>query len=100
MYTKKQRLLALCAFILLVLLLIAFMISAIFNPGGRIFYSLMFSVIALPILSWIYIWLYGKATGKQTMADFHLGQSDEEYRNAKPEETGDASITISKRRKK
>jgi len=71
MYNKKQRIAALVGVILLALLYIATLITAIFNfdGKGRMFSACLFGTIAIPIMIWVYIWLYGKVTNKRTMAD-------------------------------
>ena len=39
--------------------------------------------VALPILLWIYIWLYGKYTQKHTMASLDIMHSDEDSKEEK-----------------
>lgn len=57
--------------LLLALLYIVTLIVAIFdNSGsGRWFMICIFATVAVPILLWIYTWMYGKLTGKPTIAD-------------------------------
>lgn len=71
MYSKKQRIAALIGVIFLALLYLATLITAIFNFDGKgqMFQACLFATIAVPILIWVYIWLYGKLTNKHTMAD-------------------------------
>lgn len=70
MYSKKQRRAALIGVILLVMLLLATFITAIFNfdGEGKLFKAFLFATIAVPILIWVYIWLYGVITKKRTIA--------------------------------
>lgn len=70
MYSKHQRRAALAGVILLVLLYAATFISAILNFDGaeNLFKSCLFATVAVPILLWIYIWLYGAITKKRTIA--------------------------------
>ena len=70
MYSKKQRYAALIGVILLALLLLATFITAIFNfdGEGKLFQAFLFATIAVPILIWVYIWLYGAVTKKRTIA--------------------------------
>lgn len=70
MYSKNQRRAALIGVILLVLLLLATLITAIFNfdGEGKLFKAFLFATIAVPILIWVYIWLYGAITQKRTIA--------------------------------
>ena len=92
MYNKKQRTAALIAVILILLLILALLIASALDQGGKLFQALLFAVIALPILAWIYIWLFGRFTGKKTIADFDRGQKD------LPESGSDAEneVTLSK----
>lgn len=68
--TSKQ-VVAIVGVLLLVLLYIVTLIVAIFDSSesGRWFISCIFATVAVPILLWIYIWMYGKLTGKPTMTD-------------------------------
>ncbi len=46
-------------------------------PGWqRLFSSCLIATVALPILLWIYIWLYGKIKDRHTIASFDLGGPD------------------------
>ena len=56
----------------LVLLYIITLICAIFNfdGAGRMFKVSLFATIFIPIILWLYIWMYGKLTNKHTIADF------------------------------
>lgn len=68
--TSKQ-LVALIGAALLVVLYIATLIVAILDnsDSGRWFMTCIFATVAVPMLIWIYTWLYGKFTGKHTIAD-------------------------------
>lgn len=68
--TSKQ-IAALIGVILLVGLYIITLIVAIVNPGdsGRLFQACLVATVAVPILIWIYVWMYGKLTNKHTFAD-------------------------------
>lgn len=68
--TSKQ-VAALVSILLLVLLYIVTLIVAIFDSSesGRWFMICIFATVAVPMLLWIYIWMYGKLTGKPTIAD-------------------------------
>lgn len=70
MYSKNQRRAALIGVILLLLLYVATFIAAIFNfdGSGNLFKACLFATIGMPILLWIYIWLYGAITKKRTIA--------------------------------
>lgn len=77
MYHKKQRIAALVGIILLVLLYLATLICAIFNfdGTGRLFQACLFATIAIPLLIWVYIWLFGIINHKRTMASI-LSEKD------------------------
>lgn len=107
MYSKKQRIAALVGIILLVLLYVITLICAIFNfdGAGKMFRISLFCSIALPILIWGYIWIYGKLTEKHTIASFSTKEQYEakqEMEAAIAKEAGKKpaeEVTISKRRK-
>lgn len=75
--TSKQ-IVAIVGVILLALLYIITLIVAIVDnsESGRWFMSCIFGTVAIPLLIWIYIWLYGKFTGKHTIADSEQDQQD------------------------
>ena len=58
--------------ILLILLYIITLFVAIFDTSssGKMFALCIFATIAVPLLIWIYTWMYGKLTNKRTFADF------------------------------
>lgn len=65
-YTKGQRIAALICVILLVLLYLITLLFAIldFDGSDRLFAVSLMATIGVPILLWIYIWVYGKFKGK------------------------------------
>lgn len=67
----SKRIVALIGVVLLVALYIVTLFVAIFMPGesGQLFQACLVATIAIPLLIWIYIWMYGKLTNKHTMAD-------------------------------
>lgn len=77
--TPKQ-IAALLGVILLAALYVVTLIVAIFSPGesGKLFQACLVATIAVPFLLWIYIWMYGKLSGKHTMADPDYLNSDDE----------------------
>ena len=85
---NPKRIAALLAVILLVSLYVVTLFVAIFAPaeGNNLFAVCLMATIAVPLLAWIYIWLYGQMTGKKTMADLNLMQSDEEGLAAEEEQ--------------
>ena len=68
--TSKQ-VVAIVGVLLLALLYIVTLIVAIFDSSesGKWFMFCIFATVAVPILLWIYTWMYGKLTGKPTMTD-------------------------------
>lgn len=77
--TSKQ-IVAIVGIVLLVLLYVVTLIIAFVDTSasGKLFGICLFATIAVPLLIWIYTWMYGKLTGKHTMADFNLGGKDQE----------------------
>ena len=67
----SRRIVALVGVVLLALLYITTLIIAIVDnsDSGRWFMGCIFATIAAPMLIWIYTWLYGKVTGRHTIAD-------------------------------
>lgn len=68
--TSKQ-IVAWIGIIALVAMYVVTLIVAIINPGegGRLFQACLVATIAVPLLVWIYVWMYGKLKGKETFAD-------------------------------
>lgn len=69
--TSKQ-VVAMTGIILLVLLYIIALIAAVADTSssGRLFMLCLFATVAIPILIWIYTWMYGKLRNRHTFADF------------------------------
>lgn len=80
--TSKQ-VVAIIGIVLLVLMYVATLIVSIFDSSasGRLFWMCLFSTMAIPLLIWIYTWMYGKLTQKHTFADFDLGGTREQSDN-------------------
>jgi len=68
--TSKQ-VVAMTGVILLVLLYVVTLIVSIIDKSasGQWFMICLMATVAIPILIWIYTWMYGKLTGKKTIAD-------------------------------
>lgn len=75
--TSKQ-IVAIIGVVLLVLLYVVTLIAAFVDTSasGRLFGMCLFATIAVPGLVWIYTWMYGRLTGKSTMADLNIGGKD------------------------
>ena len=97
MYSKKQRILAIIGIAALVLLYIITLICAIFNfdGAGRMFKVSLFATIFIPIILWLYIWMYGKLTNKHTIADFDNMPATKAIKDQKQKEDAQ-SVTLSK----
>ena len=65
-----KRICAILIIIFLVLLYVVTLIVAIINPddGGRLFALCLFATVVVPIVAYLYIWMYTKITGKKTIA--------------------------------
>lgn len=68
--TSKQ-IAAIIGIILLVLLYVVTLVAAFADnsASGTLFMLCLFATIAIPVLIWIYTWMYGKLTGRHTFAD-------------------------------
>lgn len=75
---SPKQIAALLCVILLVGLYVFTLICALLNFEGwqRLFASCLVATIGLPILLWIYIWLYGKMKDRHTIASFDIGGPD------------------------
>ena len=75
-----KRIAALLIAGLLFLLYLITLTAAIFAPAqsSRLFGLCLFATVAVPLLAWIYIWMYGKLTGRHTIADPELPQDPQQ----------------------
>lgn len=80
MKKKSKQIAAWVCIVLLVLLYVAtFVIALLDFPGsGTLFQACLVATIGLPILLWIYIWLYGKFKDKHTIASMDILKDEEE----------------------
>ena len=62
---------AIAGIVLLVLLYVVTLAAAILDSSSsaRWFWTCLFATIAVPLLVWIYSWMYGKLTGKSVEAN-------------------------------
>lgn len=86
-----KRIAAIVALVLLAALyIVTFVVAVAYPPGaGNLFGVCLMATIAVPLLAWVYIWLYGQTTGKKTIADLNLMQGEpqgKETENTKEEE--------------
>lgn len=77
MKTKSKQIAAILCIILLVLLYVATLVISLLDfPGSdKLFGACIIATIGLPILLWIYIWLFGKVTSRHTVTDSEQDQS-------------------------
>ncbi len=78
---KKAKQIAawICIIALLTLYIATFVVSLLDFPGSdALFRACLAATVCLPILLWIYIWLYGKVKDRHTMASFDLLRTDQE----------------------
>lgn len=89
MKKSPKQIAAILCIILLVLLYIATLIVALLDfPGSdRLFAACLMATIGLPILLWIFIWVYGKYTNRHTISDIFQNQDD--VRTESSEKTAD-----------
>lgn len=87
-----KQIAAMTAVILLAALYILTLIMAIVDPSasGRWFVICLVCTMAIPLLAWIFIWIYGETTGKKTIADLHLMQ-EQDAEESLPEEKKEES---------
>ena len=74
--SNSQRIVAIIGVALLVTVICALLLTAIFDPTGVWFRACLVLAIALPILLWIYVWLYGMLKQKKTIASFEFLEED------------------------
>lgn len=76
---NAKRIVALAAVILLVLMYVVTLLAALFDTSasGMLFRVCIVCTVVVPLFAWIYIGLYGKLTGKKTIADLNLMQDKE-----------------------
>ena len=76
-----KRVAALFAVVLLVALYVVTLLAAVFDTSaaGSLFRICLICTVAVPLLTWVFIWLYGRTTGKDTIAELHLLEDPEDY---------------------
>lgn len=77
---NAKRIAAMVGVVLLVLLYVVTFLVAIFDreSSGQLFKACLIATIGIPILLWVYIWLFGQLTGKRTIATIEAEQKDAE----------------------
>lgn len=71
MKRKPKQIAAIICIVLLVLLYVATLLVSLLDfPGSdQLFAACLTATIGLPILLWVYIWIYGRFTQKSTIAE-------------------------------
>lgn len=83
----SRQIVAIIGIALLVLMYIATLVVAIVDTSasGKWFGMCLTATFVIPVLIWIYTWMYGKFTNKSTIADLNIGGenhvTDEEVRD-------------------
>lgn len=77
---SSKQVVALAGVVLLAAMYLVTLAVAIFDQdsSGRLFQACLVATVAIPLLIWVYIWMYGKLTGRHTMADLDLGGREAE----------------------
>ena len=77
---NPKRIVALIGIILLLSLYVVTLLVAIFDrsESGKWFMTCLVASVFLPLLIWVYIWLYGVITNRHTIASFDLDNPKEE----------------------
>lgn len=77
---NPRRVAALAGVALLAAMYLITLVVAIFDQenSGRLFQICLAGTVAIPLLIWVYIWMYGKLSGRHTMADLDLGKDTPE----------------------
>lgn len=78
MKRKPKQIAAIICIILLVLLYVAALVVSLLDfPGSdKLFAACLVATVGLPILLWIYIWLYGRLTQRSTIAEIFPEQNN------------------------
>ncbi len=69
----SKQIFSIIGIILLVLLYVVTLFAAIFDSSAShaLFATCLLATVAIPLLIWIYTWMFGKLTNRSTIADFH-----------------------------
>lgn len=72
--TSKQ-VVAIIGVLLLIALYIVTLAAAFLDASasGTLFSLCLYATVTIPLIIWVYTWMYGKLTGKKTIADFENG---------------------------
>lgn len=89
---NHKRIAALTGVVLLALLYIIFFFVAIFAPKlpDGMFMMVLVATIFIPLLVWVYIWLYGVMKNRHTIASFDLFEQEKKAAEAASENLTEA----------
>ena len=78
MKTNKKRIAAITGILFLIALYLLTFVSSLLKIEywDRLFLACIAATVFVPILIWIYIWLYGKITDRHTMASIDFNKED------------------------
>lgn len=78
--TVKQIAAIVCIVLLAALYLITLISAVLAFPGWQqLFSGCLICTVAVPILLWIFIWIYGQFEQKHTIASFDIGQTGADH---------------------
>jgi len=82
-----KRIAALVCIILLVALYVVTLLVAIFDrsSSGNWFMLCLIGTVTIPLLTWIYIWMYGVLAQKHTIASFDVRDHSEDVQDQEDE---------------
>ena len=85
--TPKQIAALVCVILIILSYIILFVVSLIDSTkSGELFQACLLTTVFLPILCWIYIWIYGQVKQKHTIADLDILQTGENEKYVKARE--------------
>lgn len=85
--TPKQIAALVCVVLIILSYIVLFVVSLIDSTkSGELFKACLLTTLFLPILCWIYIWLYGQVKQKHTIADLDILQTGENEKFVKARE--------------
>lgn len=101
MKNKAKQIAAwICILALLTLYIATFAVSLLDFPGSdALFRACLAATVFLPILLWIYIWLYGKVKNRHTPASFDLFQTDREGQNTGRKQDSEKKAAIKRKKR-
>lgn len=85
--TPKQITAIVCLALIVISYIAAFVVALMDSTkSGELFQACLLATVFLPILCWIYIWLYGQVKQKHTIADLDILQTGENEKYVKMKE--------------